>query len=153
MRVLVISPNFFDYPQVICEQLGKMGIEADWFDDRPSSNSFVKAIIRINKNFISKFIEKYFQNVMQIIGGKKYDKVLIISGQSFSFSEEMVQQLKEKQSQAEFILYQWDSLRTFRILKECTNFLTVVILSIEKMCRRIPIFSFCRCFIARGMNE
>ena len=101
MRVLVISPNFFDYPQVICEQLGKMGIEADWFDDRPSSNSFVKAIIRINKNFISKFIEKYFQNVMQIIGGKKYDKVLIISGQSFSFSEEMVQQLKEKQSQAE----------------------------------------------------
>ena len=56
MRVLVISPNFFDYPQVICEQLGKMGIEADWFDDRPSSNSFVKAIIRINKNFISKFI-------------------------------------------------------------------------------------------------
>ena len=153
MRVLVISPNFFDYPQVICEQLGKMGIEADWFDDRPSSNSFVKAIIRINKNFISKFIEKYFQNVMQIIGGKKYDKVLIISGQSFSFSEEMVQQLKEKQSQAEFILISGIRLRTFRILKECTNFLTVVILSIEKMCRRIPIFSFCRCFIARGMNE
>ena len=29
MRVLVISPNFFDYPQVICEQLGKMGIEGD----------------------------------------------------------------------------------------------------------------------------
>ena len=24
MRVLVISPNFFDYPQVICEQLGKL---------------------------------------------------------------------------------------------------------------------------------
>ena len=122
MRVLVISTNFFDYPQFICEQLGKMGIEADWFDDRPSSNSFVKAIIRINKNFISKFIEKYFQNVMQIIGGKKYDKVLIISGQSFSFSEEMVQQLKEKQSQAEFILYQWDSLENFPYIERMHKF-------------------------------
>ena len=40
-KLLLIMPNFFDYPQAICEELEKMGgwgYEVDCFDDRPSTN-------------------------------------------------------------------------------------------------------------------
>lgn len=44
-KLLLIMPNFFDYPQAICEELENMGYEVDCFDDRPSTNGMVKAII------------------------------------------------------------------------------------------------------------
>lgn len=46
-KLLLIMPNFFDYPQAICEELEKMGYEVDCFDDRPSTNGMVKAIIHL----------------------------------------------------------------------------------------------------------
>ena len=30
-KLLLIMPNFFDYPQAICEELEKMGYEVDCF--------------------------------------------------------------------------------------------------------------------------
>lgn len=45
-KLLLIMPNFFDYPQAICEELENMGYEVDCFDDRPSTNGMVKAIIK-----------------------------------------------------------------------------------------------------------
>lgn len=117
MKVLLIMPNFFNYPQIICNAMIKAGHEVDWVDDRPSTNSLVKAAIRINRNILHSYIYNYFKNVIKKIGLKKYDKVLLISGQSLSFSEKMIAELKSTQIQAEFILYQWDSLNNFEYIK------------------------------------
>ena len=117
-KVLLIMPNFFDYPQAICDELERMGYEVDCFDDRPSTNGFVKAIIRVNKDLIGKYIARYFEKVMRVVRGKKYDIVFLISGQSLSFSERMIQQIKDEQPQAEYILYQWDSLKNFPYIKK-----------------------------------
>ncbi|WP_367566861.1 hypothetical protein [Lacrimispora sp.] len=117
MKILLITPNFFDYPKVICDEIRRMGHEVDWFDDRPSSNSIIKAIIRVKKNVINKLITRYFECIMQIVRKKVYDKVLIISGQSLSFTEKMLLELKEVQPQAEFILYQWDSIQNFSYIE------------------------------------
>lgn len=113
MKILLITPNFFDYPAQMCEELRRMGHEVDWYDDRPSTNSFVKAVIRINKNYINGMIARYFSKMMNEVAGKKYDKVILVSGQSLSFSEVMMEKLKESQKDAEFILYQWDSMKNF----------------------------------------
>lgn len=113
MRILLITPNFFDYPTQMCEELKRMGHKVDWYDDRPSTSSFVKAIIRINKNYIKGMIARYFSKMMEEIAGTRYDIVLLISGQSLSFTEEMMVKLKESQKQAIFVLYQWDSMRNF----------------------------------------
>lgn len=54
-KLLLIMPNFFDYPQAICEELEKMGgwgYEVDCFDDRPSTNGMVKAIILNGQKFV-----------------------------------------------------------------------------------------------------
>ena len=117
-KLLLIMPNFFDYPQAICDELKSMGYEVDCFDDRPSTSGFVKAIIRVNKELIGYYIAKYFEKVMAVVRSKKYDIVFLISGQSLSFSEAMIQQIKDEQPQAQYILYQWDSLKNFPYIEK-----------------------------------
>ena len=117
-KLLLIMPNFFDYPQAICEELEKMWYEVDCFDDRPSTNGMVKAIIRVNKNLIGQYINRYFEKVMKTVRAKKYDVVFLISGQSLSFSEDMIQQIKDEQPQAKYVLYQWDSLKNFPYIEK-----------------------------------
>lgn len=122
MKILLIMPNFFDYPQLIIDELVSMGYEVDFFDDRPSTNAFVKAIIRIHKNLISFYIKKYFDSMMNTVKTKKYDYVFLISGQSLSFSENMIKQIKHCQPQAEFVLYQWDSQLNFPYIKNVQKY-------------------------------
>ena len=118
MRILLIMPNFFEYPQIIKTELEQMGHIVDYFDDRPSTSGIVKAIIRVNKNLIHHYIKKYFDNIMEIVSGYTYDVVFVISGQSFSFDEKMVERLKESQPNARYILYQWDSQKNFAYIKK-----------------------------------
>lgn len=113
MNLLLIMPNFFEYPTFIIDELENLGYNVDFFDDRPSTNPWIKAIIRINKNFINSYIKRYFQNILANIEGKEYDVVFLISGQSLSFSENMIRKIKEMQPKAKFCLYQWDSLANF----------------------------------------
>ena len=54
---------------------------------------------------------------MKTIRYEKYNIVFLISGQSLSFSEEMIKQIKECQLQAKFVLYQWDSQKNFPFIK------------------------------------
>ena len=60
-------PRFFNYPELIKDGLNNLGYEVDFFDDRPSTNAWVKAAIRINKNMISKYIGRYFEEVMKTV--------------------------------------------------------------------------------------
>ena len=122
MRILLIMPNFFEYPQIIKTELEQMGHIVDYFDDRPSTSGIVKAIIRVNKNLIHHYIKKYFDNIMEIVSGYTYDVVFVISGQSFSFDEKMVERLKESQPNARYILYQWDSQKNFAYIKKLQKY-------------------------------
>ena len=116
-NILLISPNFFDYAQKISKGLEYKGYKVDWYDDRPSANSIVKAIIRINKNFINFYIKRYFEKIYKKIKDKQYLKVILVSGQSLSLSREMIIKIKECQPNAEFVLYQWDSLKNFKYIE------------------------------------
>ena len=112
-KLLLIMPRFFDYPEIITEELNNIGYDVDFFDDRPGTSGIIKAIIRVKKTLINFYIKKYFKKIMETVSAKKYDIVLLISGQSLSFTEDMMMQLKMSQPQAKFVLYQWDSLQNF----------------------------------------
>lgn len=122
MRALLIMPNFFEYPQAISEELTRMGYIVDYFDDRPSTNGIIKAIIRIKKELISVYIKKYFEKMMETVRQNCYDVVLLISGQSLSFSEEMILEIRECQRDALFVLYQWDSEKNFPYIKRMQKY-------------------------------
>lgn len=122
MKVLLIMPKFFDYPQEISKELGRMGYEVDFFDDRPSTSGIIKAIIRIKKDLINGYIQSYFNKVMKTVKSKQYDVVFLISGQSLSFSEKMIAEIKSTQPTAKFVLYQWDSLKNFPAIQNVHKF-------------------------------
>ena len=46
MNVLLIMPEFFDYPRMIQKALNDLGYDVDYYNDRPSTNNLVKAIIK-----------------------------------------------------------------------------------------------------------
>ncbi len=112
-KLLLIMPKFFDYPNQICSELKRLGYEVDFYDDRPSTNPWMKAAIRIDRRIVKKNIDRYFKKILEDIRGIQYDVVFLISGQSLSFSEDMLKELKNQQGKARFILYQWDSQRNF----------------------------------------
>lgn len=122
MKLLLIMPRFFNYPELITEELENMGYEVDFFDDRPSTNPWVKAAIRINKNMIGRYIKQYFEEMMKTVRNKEYDIVFLISGQSLSFNEEMISKIKKCQEKAKFVLYQWDSQTNFPYIKQVQKY-------------------------------
>lgn len=153
MKLLLIMPNFFNYPRLITEELNRMGYEVDFFDDRPSTNAWVKAAIRIKKKLIQTYIKKYFDEVMKTVSSKKYDVVFLISGQSLSFSEDMIAHIKESQPQAKFVLYQWDSQTNFPYIKRVQHFFDKCYSFDRKDTEETPILKFLPLFYSRVYEE
>lgn len=121
-KALLIMPDFFNYPHIITKELEKMGYDVKFVNDRPSNNALIKTLIRLNRNILSFYIKKYFNQLMKDTANTTYDLVLLISGQSLSFSESMIKELRIKQSKATFILYQWDSENNFPYIKRMQQY-------------------------------
>lgn len=153
MKLLLIMPKLFNYPRLITEELNRMGYEVDFFDDRPSTNTWVKAAIRINKKLIQTYIKKYFDEVMKTVSSKKYNVVFLISGQSLSFSEDMIAHIKESQPQAKFVLYQWDSQTNFPYIKRVQHFFDKCYSFDRKDTEETPTLKFLPLFYSRVYEE
>lgn len=152
-RLLLIMPNFFDYPEVISDELRRMGYEVDFYDDRPSTQGIVKAIIRLKKSLINGYIRKYFNGIMKEVRTKKYDVVFLISGQSLSFSKEMLSELKASQPQAKYVLYQWDSMKNFPYIGEMHGFFDSMFSFDRSDCEKDPNLKFLPLFYSRKYEE
>lgn len=153
MKLLLIMPKFFDYPEIIVNELNEMGYEVDFFDDRPSTNAWIKAAIRINKNLIGTYIKKYFESVMKTVRNKKYDVVFLISGQSLSFSESMINEIKQCQKEAKFVLYQWDSQTNFPYIKQVQKYFDKCYSFDRRDIEETPSLKFLPLFYSRKYEE
>lgn len=153
MKLLLIMPRFFNYPELITEELNNIGYDVDFFDDRPSTNAWVKAAVRINKNLIRGYIQKYFKRVMETVCTKKYDVVFLISGQSLSFSENMIAEIKNCQPQARFVLYQWDSQTNFPYIKKIQQYFDKCYSFDKRDIKETPSLKFLPLFYSKVYEE
>ena len=108
-KVLLIASAYFNYYKLIKKKLEEIGMEVDCFVDRPTQNSFFKAVSRIKPSMVYKRVQPYFDSIILKTKDKKYDFVFFIRGMSYCFSDEMMQKLKNTHSEAVFLSYQWDS--------------------------------------------
>ena len=107
-KILYISPKFFSYENKIKQELEDLGAIVDFFDDRPANDFMTKVFIRFKfKSLIKKKIDEYYENIYSYILNKKYDFVFVVSPETLSFKELI--KIKELQTNAQFILYMWDS--------------------------------------------
>jgi hypothetical protein len=112
MKVLFFAPQFFDYEQEIKRELERQGCQVDWFDDRPNSSPLIKALIRVKPEFIASYSDRYFTRIIEKTKLTKYDVVFVIKGEAMSI--EVLAILKEKQIQARFLYYTFDSLKNYK---------------------------------------
>ena len=109
-KILLIAPVFFNYYKDILTELRALGYEADYLCDTYSNSSLSKAAGRISKKLIRGAMEQAFRKkILPRLEKKQYHTVLVVAGMTFAFSPDMVGRMKETQTGARFVLYQWDS--------------------------------------------
>jgi hypothetical protein len=120
-NILLIAPPFFDYSQEISDALARRGAVVDSLPDRPFEAPALKALTRLNKNLITPFADRFYQEAFERIGNQNYRYVLVIIGETLS--EKIYKHMRTQFPNAQFILYMWDSFKNRKSLyKNLANF-------------------------------
>ena len=76
-KILFFSPAFFGYEQKIKKKMQDLGAEVDYYDERPFSSSWQKALIKIDPYIFKKKTEGYYKQILEQIKDKNYDYVFL----------------------------------------------------------------------------
>lgn len=107
-KVLFLCPLFFNYHEKIMDAMKAMGAKVDYFDERPSNTFISKALLRINRNFISLQIKNYYEEITSKISNRKYDYVLICQAEATPIS--FLKEVRSLNPHAKMVLMLWDSV-------------------------------------------
>jgi hypothetical protein len=108
-RVLLIMPKFFGYENEVLLELARQGAIVDWLPDRPFESAVLKALTKLGPAFVLPFTNGYYHNLLKNFSAPKYDKILVINGQTVSYK--LLSELRVDNPNAELILYMWDSIK------------------------------------------
>ncbi len=115
-KILLFAPDFFGYDLAIKEKLESLGAIVFLYNERPSSNVFIKAIIRLKKDLIKFYSKRYFIRIIKKHSNEDFDYVFVIKGEVIN--KEILILFKKHYKQASFILYMWDSIKNYNSTKE-----------------------------------
>ncbi len=107
-RVLFFYLSTFNYENEIKMAMEREGAIVDAFNERPTNNVFARILIRLNRNLIDQYINKYYDKIIEDTKNNKYDFIFFIKGESISPS--IVQKLRKSHSEAKIVMYYWDSI-------------------------------------------
>lgn len=107
-KVVFIAPEFFGYDLAIERALSKQGAKVFRLKDRPFSSSIANAFTKIFTKLVRVLLDRYYYLRLDDIPCD-FDLVLVINGQTVS--RNVLNKLKEKNDNAKFVLYIWDSLK------------------------------------------
>lgn len=150
-RVLYIGTPIFNYHKEIIAEFEEQGYSVDYYNDRPSESSFVKGIIKIKRNLMNFLIQKYFDKIMSETKGNRYDLVFIVNCKVFT--ADMIQQLKNSQKSARFVLYMWDSLTLYPNSKELIPFFDMAYSFDSDDCNKIKALTFLPLFYSKAYEK
>lgn len=111
-NILFFSAQAFGYQNEIRAEMERMGAHVDYFDERPANSFVVKAMIRINRNLLARYIDRYHERIIEGTKDRKYDYVFFIKGESVSVAN--LEKIKKLHPGAKLIIYHWDSIANNR---------------------------------------
>lgn len=106
-NILFFSVQTFNLEKEIKKKLEEFGAKVDYYDERPSNNSFVKGIIRIKRSFYQNKINNYYKQILTRTKNKKYHYLFVNRGEVVP--EFFLEEFKKDHLDCEFIFYTWDS--------------------------------------------
>lgn len=149
-RILFFSANFLGYQNAIKKALETTGATVDYFDERPGNTFMVKALIRINRNLLSFYIEKYYKKIIEYTSLNNYDYIFFIKGESVS--SDILYLLRSSHPKAQFILYHWDSIANNRNALRISHCFDVIFSFDQEDCDRYG-WRFLPLFYGNGYKE
>jgi hypothetical protein len=113
-KVLLLMPNFFNYPKLLIEELESRGALVHFVENKQLPFDFASP--KCQFRFFRKIVYSVFGVRWNYIKTKidlnvKYDFFICING--FSFDKKIVAQLKEINPEVRCVLYLWDSVNMF----------------------------------------
>lgn len=108
MRLLLIAPAFYDYHHHIVREFERRGHEVRFFAERPERWVYSPAK-KLPAKWRRAVFDRYLRGVLRQVEGEVFDRVLLIRGEIVA--PWFVQALRQRQPQARFVMYQWDSYR------------------------------------------
>ena len=117
-KVLLITPEFFQYYKYIKKELEAQGCDVTWFRDIPSTSTLLRGIARLNKNLIRPQVAAHAEDIIDTAKGERFDQLIVVYGMTFSFSPEMMKELISALPNAHHTLYLWDSVKNLPHSKE-----------------------------------
>ena len=107
-KILFLCPLFFNYHKKLIRAMESMGAKVDYFDERPSNTFLSKALLRINRNFVTVQINKYYDDITSKIKDKEYDYVFICQAEATPKS--FLREVRIMNPNARLVLMLWDSV-------------------------------------------
>ena len=107
-NILFFSASLFCYQDEIRKGLCRAGASVDYYDERPANTFLVKALIRINRNLLAGYVDRYYNRIIKQTCKKNYDYIFFTKGESVSVKN--ICKLKQLHPQAIFMIYHWDSI-------------------------------------------
>lgn len=105
-KILFIGPKYYDYHTNIIQKLQHWGGEVDYYPEM--INNFLQRAAKVIKGRFRTFVQdRYLHTLLDSIGTKHYDHVLLIRGEIITPS--FMEELRRRLPKAHFTLYQWDS--------------------------------------------
>lgn len=107
--VVVFCPTFFDYDIRIRDKLEEMGANVLLFDERPSKNPFVKAVIRLRfVPLMHPIVSYYYYRIIRSLAGRQSDHLLVVNPECMTpgILSRLVAVLGAKKA----TVFMWDSL-------------------------------------------
>jgi hypothetical protein len=152
-RILFIGIGFYDYETAIKRCLERFGASVSFFLEQPRwhQSSFLRRFGAGLGIGILASRNRFQRRLLKLIESIEFDYVFVIKGGLLS--ESFIAQLKAYNKHAEFILYQWDSIkRTPSVLRLCPYFNRV--LSFDRQdCLEHSNFIFRPLFFRVGVNS
>lgn len=109
-HILFFSPKAFGYEIAIKERLESLGASVVYYDDRPSNGFWGKAILRLSKRSMAMVIKRYYIKILKSLDdAKSFDYIFLLNLEAMPVW--FLKRIKEKNKDAQVILYMWDSFR------------------------------------------
>jgi hypothetical protein len=109
-KILLIGIGFYDYEHCIAKRLRERGAELDVFEDLPRvlREGVIAGLLRHLRWNTDGIVTRHEQRIIASARDRGFDQVLVIKGVGLRVP--LLKALRGLLPQAEFVLYQWDSL-------------------------------------------
>ncbi|MCR4952377.1 MAG: hypothetical protein K6A40_13775 [Solobacterium sp.] len=108
-RILMFSPAFFGYEDMITGKMREMGAEVDFFDERSVTSSFSRAMLHVRPSFFRSHTHSYYDEILAKIRKNDYDYILFVKCDMAD--EKVLKLFRQTFPHAKMILLLWDSMR------------------------------------------